>query len=84
MKFNVTLDKEQLEEIARLTADKVLTTVKYCNSSEENHKREIKRLEKCIRDRDAKIVQKELFQDRIMSRLRETRIELETLKESTK
>ena len=34
MKFNVILDKEQLEEIANITADKVLATVEYQKSNE--------------------------------------------------
>lgn len=44
MKFNVTLDKEQINEIASITADKVLETVKYQKNNEAWYDREIKDL----------------------------------------
>lgn len=42
MNFNVTLDKEQINEIANVTADKVLETVEYQRKNVELYDREIK------------------------------------------
>ena len=36
VKFNVTLDDEQINEIASITADKVLSTVEYCKNTEKD------------------------------------------------
>ena len=41
MKFNVSLDKEQIDEIASVTADKVLSTVQYHRDSEKWYENEI-------------------------------------------
>ena len=35
MKFNVSLDDKQIEQIANITADKVLSTVSYCKNKDE-------------------------------------------------
>lgn len=80
MKFNVTLDKEQLDEIASLTADKVLETVKYQKTSEEWHEREIKDLKLEISKRDSMLVQKDLIIDRLRETLRNARYEIKELK----
>lgn len=64
VKFNVTLDNEQINEIASITADKVLATVEYQKSSEEWYDREIKALQKDVQKRDSMLVQKDLVIER--------------------
>lgn len=44
MKFNVSLDKEQIDEIANITADKILATVQYARSNEKWYEAEIENL----------------------------------------
>ncbi|MBY6897985.1 hypothetical protein [Clostridium botulinum] len=80
MKFNVTLDKEQLDEIANITADKVLSTVEYQKNNEEWHEREMKALKLEISKRDSMLVQKDLVIDRLRETLRKTRTEIKELK----
>jgi D-mannonate dehydratase len=82
MKFNVTLDKEQLDEIASITADKVLSTVKYQKSNEEWYEREIKELKLEVSKRDSMLVKKDLIIERLSETLRRVRAELKELKES--
>ncbi len=75
MKFNVVLDEEQLEEIASMTADKVLATVQYCKSKDEHYEREIEDLKYKIQQRDSMLVNKDLIIDRLRGRIRELREE---------
>lgn len=84
MKFNVILDNEQLEEIASITADKVLSTVEYQKSSEEWHKREIKSLLSDIQKRDSMLVQKDLIIERQKEYLRKLKSEIKDLKGEAK
>lgn len=80
MKFNVSLDKEQLEEIASITADKVLATVQYQKNKEEWHEREIKSLLADIQKRDSMLVQRDLIIERQKEYLRKLRDEIKELK----
>ena len=80
MKFNVALDKEQLNEIASITADKVLATVKYQKNNEDWYDRETKELKLEISKRDSMLVQKDLIIDRLRETLRKTRAEIKELK----
>ena len=80
MKFNVVLDKEQLEEIANITADKVLSTVQYQKSNEEWHEREMRALKVEISKRDSMLVQKDLIIDRQREYLRKLKKEIKELK----
>lgn len=81
MNFNVSLDKKQMDEIASITADKVLATVNYHKNNEEWNEREIKGYKVEIQKRDSMLVQKDFVIDRLREALRETRIELRELKE---
>ncbi|MBE1305870.1 hypothetical protein G4W71_17845 [Clostridium botulinum] len=80
MKFNVVLDKEQLDEIASLTADKVLATVKYTKTKEDWLERDIKELKIEVQKRDSMLVQKDLIIERLRETLIRTRNELKELK----
>jgi DNA polymerase sigma len=80
MKFNVTLDKEQMDEIASITADKVLATVKYQKNNEDWCDREIKELKLAVSERDSMLVQKDLIIERLRELLKKTRTELKELK----
>ncbi len=80
MKFNVTLDKEQLDEIASITADKVLATVEYQKSNDEWHSREIKSLTKDLQKRDSMLVQKDLIISRQREYLRKLQDEIKKIK----
>lgn len=70
MKFNVVLDKEQLEEIANMTADKVLATVEYCKSKDEYYEREIEDLKHRIQQRDSMLVNKDFIIDGLKERIK--------------
>lgn len=80
MKFNVALDKEQMDEIASITADKVLATVKYSRNNEEWYEREITRFKSEVSRRDSMIVERDLVIERLRASLLKTRIELKELK----
>lgn len=75
MKFNIVLDKEQLEEIANMTADKVLATVQYCKSKDEHYEREIEDLKHRIQRRDSMLVNKDFIIDRLKERIKKLREE---------
>ncbi|MDU4051170.1 MAG: hypothetical protein E7H33_09660 [Clostridium perfringens] len=75
MKFNVVLDKEQMEEIASMTADKVLATVQYCKSEDEYYERKIKDLELTIQHRNSMLVNKDLIIDRLRERIKKLKEE---------
>lgn len=75
MKFNVVLDKEQLEEIASMTADKVLTTVEYCKNEKEIYERQIEDYKLAIQQRDSMLVNKDFLIDRLRGRIKELREE---------
>jgi len=77
MNFNVNLDKEQINEIASITADKVLATVKYQKSNEDWYDREIKELKLEVSKRDSMLVQKDLCIERLRESLRKMRTKLE-------
>lgn len=80
VKFNVTLDKEQINEIASITADKVLKTVEYQKSQELWYERDIKDLKLAVSQRDSMLVQKDLFIERLREALRKARAEIKELK----
>lgn len=69
MNFNVTLNKEQIDEIASVTADKVLATVKYHRNNDDWNERQIKELKLEISKRDSMIVQKDLLIDRLREKI---------------
>lgn len=75
MRFNVVLDKEQLEEIASMTADKVLTTVEYCKNEKEIYERQIEDYKLAIQQRDSMLVNKDFVIDRLRGRIKELREE---------
>lgn len=80
MKFNVSLDKEQIDEIASITADKVLSTVQYCRNNEMWYEREIEELRRKVSERDSMLVNKDLYIERLREdkkRLRDKIKELE-------
>lgn len=80
IKFNVALDKEQIDEIASITADKVLETVKYARNREEWLERDIEELKVEVQRRDSMLVQKDFIIDRLRENLRKARAELKELK----
>lgn len=73
MNFNVTLDKEQIHEIANVTADKVLETVQYCKGNENWYESEIKDLKSAVQKRDSMLVQKDLIIERLRELLRKVK-----------
>ena len=75
MRFNVVLDKEQLEEIASMTADKVLATVEYCKNEKEIYERQIEDYKLAIQQRDSMLVNKDFIIDRLKGRIKELREE---------
>jgi hypothetical protein len=79
MKINVTLDNEQMNEIASITADKVLSTVQYQKNNEDWHDRKIKELQLEIQKRDSMLVQKDLIIERLRETTRKMRIKLEEI-----
>ena len=79
MKFNVTLDNEQMNEIASITADKVLATVQYQKNNEAWYDREIKELKLEVQKRDSMLVQKDLVIERLRETTRKMRIKLEEI-----
>lgn len=70
MKFNVTLDKEQIEQIANLSADKVLETVEYARNKEQYYKNKVKELKSEIQKRDSMLIRREMCISRLMERIR--------------
>lgn len=80
VKFNVMLDNEQINEIASITADKVLATVEYQKSNKEWHEREIKSLISDIQKRDSMLVQKDLIIERQKEYLRKLKNNTKELK----
>jgi sensor histidine kinase YesM len=76
MKINVTLDNEQINEIANITADKVLQTVQYQKNNEEWYDREIKQLKIEVSKRDSMLVQKDLYADRLKETIKKLRDKL--------
>lgn len=80
MKINVSLDNEQINQIASITADKVLETVKYQKNNQEWYERDIKELKTEVQKRDSMLIQKDLVIERLREALRKTRIELNQLK----
>jgi CII-binding regulator of phage lambda lysogenization HflD len=76
MKFNVTLDNEQIDEIANITADKVLATVKYQKNNEDWYDSEIKRLKLSVLKRDSMLVQKDLCVERLQERIKRLKTQL--------
>lgn len=80
MNFNVTLDKQQIDEIASATADKVLSTNNYHIKSSEMHEREIKQYKTEVQRRDSMLVQKDFVIERLRESLIKVRIELKEYK----
>lgn len=79
MKFNVSLDIEQIDQIASITADKVLATVKYTKDREESYEREIKQLKHMVIERDSMLVQKDICINRLRDIIKRQREEIENL-----
>jgi hypothetical protein len=77
MNFNVNLDKEQINEIASITADKVLATVQYQKNNEAWYDREIKDIKLEVQKRDSMLVQKDLCIERLRESLRKMRTKLD-------
>ncbi|APH23619.1 hypothetical protein [Clostridium botulinum] len=76
MNFNVTLDNEQINEIACVTADKVLETVKYQKNKDDWYENEIKELKLKITKRDSMLVEKDLCIERLIKRIKTLRTQL--------
>ena len=81
MKFNVSLDDKQIEQIANITADKVLSTVSYCKNKAEWYESTINDYKKQVQKRDSMIVQKDLIIERQREQLRKLRLKLEEYKQ---
>lgn len=77
MKFNVTLDNEQINEIASITADKVLETVKYQKNNEDWYDREIKDLKLEVQKRDSMIAKKDFYIERLTEKIKSLRNQLD-------
>ena len=77
MKLDVHIDKEQIEEIARLTADKVLESNKYLNNNLSWYEDENKELKYEINRLNERIVQKDIQADRWRDKYKECRDEFE-------
>lgn len=79
MNFNVTLDKEQINEIANNTADKVLATVQYQKNNEDWYEDEIKGLKLAVSKRDSMLVQRDLIIERQRERIKELKTQLKEI-----
>jgi predicted transcriptional regulator len=77
MKLNVSLDNEQINEIASITADKVLSTVQYQKNDEDWYDREIKQLKLEVQKRDSMLVQKDLCIERLRESIKKLRNKLD-------
>lgn len=82
MKFNVSLDKEQIDEIASITADKVLSTVQYCRNNEMWYEREIESLRRKVLERDSMLVNKDLYIERLREDKKRLRDKIKELEEN--
>lgn len=80
VKFSVILDKEQINEIASITADKVLETVEYQKGQELWYERNINELKLAVVQRDSMLVQKDLLIERLRETLRKARTEIKELR----
>lgn len=76
MKFNVTFDNEQINEIACVTADKVLETVKYQRNKDDWYESEIKGLKLKVAKRDSMLVEKDLYIERLREGIKKLKTEL--------
>ncbi|HDK7194850.1 TPA: hypothetical protein PTV74_003157 [Clostridium botulinum] len=76
MKFNVTLDKEQMDEIASITTDKVLANVQYHKNNEDWYESEIKELKLKVTKRDSMLVEKDLCIERLIGRIKMLKTQL--------
>jgi D-mannonate dehydratase len=77
LNFNVSLDNEQINEIASITADKVLATVQYQKNDAEWYDKEIKQLKLKVSKRDSMLVQKDLYAERLKETIKKLRIQLD-------
>lgn len=77
MKFNMCLDKEQINDIASVTADKVLETVKYQKDNERWYEREIESLKIQIAQRNSSLVSKDLTIERLKETIRRLKSKLD-------
>lgn len=77
MKFNMCLDKEQINDIASVTADKVLETVKYQKDNERWYEREIESLKIQIAQRNSLLVSKDLTIERLKETIRRLKSKLD-------
>ena len=64
LSFNVTLSKDQMEELASMTAQKVLDTQKTRYDYEAWYKNEIEDLKNAVTNREKMIVQREIHIER--------------------
>lgn len=83
MKFNVSLDKEQIDEIASVTADKVLSTVQYHRDSEKWYENEIEELRRKVSVREGILVSKELYIERLKEAIRRLKDRVKELEDKT-
>lgn len=77
MKFDVHIDKEQIEEIAKLTADKVLETNKYLNNNLSWYEDKNEKLKHKINYLNEKIVQKDIQVERWKDKYKKCRDKFE-------
>jgi len=84
MKFNVTLDNEQMNEIASITADKVLATVQYQKNNEEWHDSAIKGLKLEVQKRDSMLVQKDLYAERLKETIKKLKDKLDEVEKESR
>lgn len=82
MKFNVSLDKEQMDQIASITADKILATVQYARSNEEWYKAEIENLRRKVSVREGMLINKDLYIERLREDKKRLRERIKGLEES--
>ena len=82
MKFNVHLDKEQIDQIASITADKILSTVQYAKNREEYYEREIENLKQKVSIRDGMLINKDLYIERLREDKKRLRDRIKELEES--
>lgn len=77
MKINVSLDNEQINEIASITADKVLATVQYQKNNEAWYDKEVKQLKLEVSKRDSMLVQKDLIIERLRESIKKLKSKLD-------
>lgn len=84
VKFNVTLDNEEINKIASVAADKVLETVKYQRNNEERLESEIRILKQQMVERDSLIAYKEIYIERLRVALKKSYKDLADMEKKLK